>query len=671
MSYLSPYYRAAARQMQNGVEGGDLCVPCRKAFQEDDRGGFADIGTAAWLNDGYEDQEHLTEPLLYCCCCRHVLRASEYARRRGKVYEQPTTMQPAWDFDGLTTSTFLHDDGLDVEKDQEALLKDYKVVKPDYSRTIQHHWADIPMIKSWLSDCEQSHGDSCNKHRTSNAETEEILLVDVVNDCLTVATYEQYYFALSYVWGASKQFLTLTDNYEELCRPGSLSAQPLTQTIRDSMSFVKSLGERYLWIDTVCIVQNDTPKKAKAIAQMCSIYSKAVATIISLSGASADAGLSGIPPTARNTTAMYVCPGLHITQRSILDQMMKTYNYDSEDCVYNSRAWTFQERLLSNRSIIFVDEQVYFHCKQHLVCEDRCEKDETDFYTLENMRESSTRLRSKAQTYSPLNEFRWYEQIVVEYTTKRMGKPDDIINAFTGVQTELSNMFNWNFTAGLPTPLLDLALLWTPITNIQRRRLATSQQPSWSWSGWFGRTRYTDLIRPGHRPIGPLFKPLGIKTLRTPNDLILNCMSTNLTPHFHLLQTPKSLLDPFGTSLISPDSYYIFDEQRRRCGILIGCSEDQIKGSTQHDLQLVQLSAWKSNNSLTIYGPLVAQLQEDGNRVEERLFDAYFEDRGWCTFNVLLVRLVDGGVYERVAVGQVHVDAWVRAGETAKTFTVR
>jgi hypothetical protein len=171
---------------------------------------------------------------------------------------------------------------------------------------------------------------------------------------------------------------------------------------------------------------------------MCSIYSCAVATIVALGGDSADAGLPGILPTARNTTATFVTPGLHMLERSSLEKLLRNHTYDNvdADCIYNTRAWTFQERLLSNRSIYFLDEQVYLHCKKHLVCEDRYVSDDTGFYTLEKMRASSAGLRAKATragTYSPLDEFRWYEQIIVEYTTKKMGYPDDIINAFSGI----------------------------------------------------------------------------------------------------------------------------------------------------------------------------------------------------------------------------------------------
>lgn len=356
-----------------------------------------------------------------------------------------------------------------------------------------------------------------------------------------------------------------------------------------------------------------------------------------------------------------------------MERMLRnhTYDYVDADCVYNTRAWTFQERLLSNRSIYFLGEQVYFHCKKHLLCEDRYVSDDTDFYTLEKMRTLSAGLKTKttrAGTYSPLNEFRWYEQIAVEYTAKRMQFPDDIINAFTGIQTELGRMFDWSFVAGLPSSLLEVALLWTPVTTIERR-ITVSQLPSWSWSGWIGRVRYADLVRPGHRPISSLFRPLGTRNLGTPGTIQFESMGLILS-NFELVKAPKGLLDPFGSSLITEDSYYVFDSRRRRCGILIGLSENDEISSRVEDFRLIALSLWKSNNSLTKHGPLIAHLSNDGNRSDEDLYDRAFRDAEWCTYNIMLVRSV-GVAYERVAVGQMHVDAWSEIGETWARFTVQ
>jgi hypothetical protein len=251
---FNAYSRAAIRQLNDGINGGELCVPCQIALEKDERAGFASIGTPAWLNNGYkkhEGYEHLTEPILYCDCCRHVLRAREFEKQQGRVQDAPpATQKYPGDFNGLTTCTFLHDDSVDT-KSYEVALKGFKIGKSEHSRTVRHHWADTEMIKSWLNDCEVNHGDVCNKHQGSSTETGTLLLLDVIDDCLAVGNFNDRYFALSYVWGTSKQFLTLVMNYDQLREPGSLSMQPLTQTIRDAMTFVMELGERYLWVDTM------------------------------------------------------------------------------------------------------------------------------------------------------------------------------------------------------------------------------------------------------------------------------------------------------------------------------------------------------------------------------------------------------------------------------------
>jgi hypothetical protein len=408
---------------------------------------------------------------------------------------------------------------------------------------------------------------------------------------------------------------------------------------------------------------------------MCSIYSCAVATIVALTGDSADAGIPGIPPTPRNNNATFVAPGLHMVERSSLENMLANHTYDDVDvnCIYNTRAWTFQERLLSNRSIYFLGEQVYFQCKKQLLCEDRYVSDDNGFYTLDHMRTTSAELKSKttrAGTYSPLDEFRWYEEIIAEYTAKRMGYPNDILNAFTGIQAKLSRMFDWSFVAGLPSELLDLALLWTPVTTIERRMTA-SQQPSWSWSGWIGRIRYADLVRPGHRPISSLFRPLATHRLDAPGTILFECMSVPLKA-FELSKAQKGLFDPFQSrpSPITEDSYYIFDGNKRRCGMLIGLSQRDALPRSVGDMRLIALSAWKSNNSLTKNGPVISHLLENRYSSDEEVYDQAFRNAQWCTYNVMLIRLVDGA-YERVAVGQMHADAWSEAGETQGRYAVK
>lgn len=245
-------YNVAKRQQRGLIGGEEFCAPCRSAIYDGD---FDRIGTAAWLNDGFENCAHLDKPALYCCLCKHVLRARELALRAGAVQAGPFNVELDWHLSSMEAGIFVHGDGADLDGDGDGRLAGFGVAKCYYTRSISASWANISLIKQWLGDCEVGHGPACNAHRRGmDTVDSSLLLVDVENDCLVQGRFADRYFALSYVWGASKQFLTLVENYGRLLEHGSLSAQPITQTIRDSMTFVKSLGERYLWVDTVVCV---------------------------------------------------------------------------------------------------------------------------------------------------------------------------------------------------------------------------------------------------------------------------------------------------------------------------------------------------------------------------------------------------------------------------------
>lgn len=67
------------------------------------------------------------------------------------------------------------------------------------------------------------------------------------------------YVTLSYVWGTFLSFMTTKANIKELESPGILRtlAHQLPKTIRDAIDLVRMLGYRFLWVDRLCIVQDD------------------------------------------------------------------------------------------------------------------------------------------------------------------------------------------------------------------------------------------------------------------------------------------------------------------------------------------------------------------------------------------------------------------------------
>ena len=132
---------------------------------------------------------------------------------------------------------------------------------------------DFSMVRNWINICAIRHGKECagihpdlerNSFGDIADEIPSLRMVDVVNNCVTPAPRSCKYVALSYVRDQI-DFLAvlklLKDNVAELEQPGSFAQSKhydkIPLTIRDAMLVVKELGMQYLWVDSLCIVQDD------------------------------------------------------------------------------------------------------------------------------------------------------------------------------------------------------------------------------------------------------------------------------------------------------------------------------------------------------------------------------------------------------------------------------
>jgi hypothetical protein len=98
----------------------------------------------------------------------------------------------------------------------------------------------------------------------SKQSTLSLRLIDVIEQCLVGPIEGLEYIALSYVWGKVTPFILTEANLPNLKQSGALSTgdPAIPQTIRDAMILCKRLSERYLWVDSICIVQ-DAPRQTR------------------------------------------------------------------------------------------------------------------------------------------------------------------------------------------------------------------------------------------------------------------------------------------------------------------------------------------------------------------------------------------------------------------------
>ncbi|KAE9377360.1 HET-domain-containing protein [Stipitochalara longipes BDJ] len=435
---------------------------------------------------------------------------------------------------------------------------------------------DPLLLGRWLKDCELNHGVGCNgshyyRGKHSDADI-HLVFIDVIDNCLVPATSVVKYFTLSYVWGTVEMSSTLLANYASRCQKGGLPEQ-LPHTIADAIALVRALGERYLWVDALCIVQDDLENKMRDIARMDIIYSRAFATLVALRGASADAGLPGIRPGTRNPQAVEplvvdagnkdldcnpdpnpdheLAKGKEKENGKVTLHLVATptpLHLALETSRWETRGWTFQERLLSRRCLYFADRYVYFQCSHHVLSECGINgpvRAKQKFWDLDTSAKAITTsldnplsdlhhdgLTDLTPELRQAKTFAAYVKLVEKYTTRELSHGGDIINAFLGTFAVLNASFQSEIFCGLPAAALDLALLWAPAGKLSRRGselgLITSQNlegrpalnhllltnrgtvqqvwgppaqqdfdetvdrrfPSWSWVGWTGAVEY-------------------------------------------------------------------------------------------------------------------------------------------------------------------------------------
>lgn len=369
-------------------------------------------------------------------------------------------------------------------------------------RAVPASTVDFRLISQWVRACK--HQTTCNPQAGRGSPTPArsnflIRLIDVDRQALVVPNEDPEYVALSYVWGSIKKFTLRSDNFSELQGDGAISPNDprVPQTIRDAIVVCQNIGERFLWVDSLCIMQ-DTPDKHRQISQIDTIYQLAKLTIVAAHGADADAGLPGVRLASRPTSQHRV-NAQSMRFANILPSLEKLVN----SAVWNTRGWTYQERLLSQRKLYFTADQLFFECDHGQFQE--------DMYTDAHIQRKSESITHDTNSivydtdphygtdykieYRNKINLAVYEEIIFEYTSRNLSHEEDITDAFQGVANLLSHhLFNGSpFVFGIPLCLLDVALLWQSDGPLRRRHRISQKLlmfPSWSWAGWVGRIEF-------------------------------------------------------------------------------------------------------------------------------------------------------------------------------------
>lgn len=419
---------------------------------------------------------------------------------------------------------------------------------------------DLSFFGKCLRACKDLHGTPCNKfmwsepaddkkpNRVEPTPDDNFRLVDVLEQHIVDIPFKMIhavpYVALSYVWGLPPDWTehpnidskatandpdfyyhnkvtgTATWNHPitgrsgltRLCQrnkhllshPEALRSRNIPQTIRDAMMVVEKVGQRHLWVDSLCIIQDKSTKEKTAdLARMDRIYGHALFTIVAADSPHMDAGIKGIDPSNLRTPPKQIL-GSDIVPNA---QLFLPIAVQQKLHPWELRAWTFQEKLLSRRLLVFAGGFAIWHCRGADWREDVNALDGggtssplswTQLQPVEPTRTDFERLGLKeveedeSMRLQRLPEFDQYTRAVEDFSPRRIGEPSRILEAFQGLQNVFCHpkLVGGEFRFGLPLRFIDAALLWLPQAPMCRREperdhngvVTNDCPPTWSWA---------------------------------------------------------------------------------------------------------------------------------------------------------------------------------------------
>ncbi|KAK8197966.1 heterokaryon incompatibility protein-domain-containing protein [Phyllosticta capitalensis] len=298
-------------------------------------------------------------------------------------------------------------------------------------------------------------------------------LVDVVKQAVVRAPQELLeYVCLSYVWGkpTKDDIFATSKTIAGLEEDGSLTKYKIPATIRDAMTVCQHLGQKYLWVDRLCILQDDddaSGQKKVQIEHMGDIYHHVFATLVAVTGIDARSGLCGVSSPLK-------------------EPRLKSGPTALQESKWATRGWTYQEFRLSSRLIFFFSFAARFSHRQS-----------RPFSLQWTMRNVGSGFNP--DIYSEETTIETYESSVEEYSSRDLGCQSDAMIAFSGVCAQ----FHGPHRFCLPRTGFDDAITWTVRQRPRQRRYSRGSPlfPSWSWVSIRGQVTFPEGFFAYHFPV--------------------------------------------------------------------------------------------------------------------------------------------------------------------------
>ncbi|KAL3608810.1 hypothetical protein FPOAC2_03821 [Fusarium poae] len=324
------------------------------------------------------------------------------------------------------------------------------------------------LIKSWMSECDDHEICQVSLPSTRNAPLPTRVLdltgspdlpesVDDIKIKLRETNKDEtgLYTALSYCWGRDTDLHFKTTQTTLEAHKAGIAWSSLPLVHREAILTALYLGIRYIWIDSLCIIQDSHEDWLSESVRMGSVYSNAHLTIAATSSSSPSEGLHWPYQGARTVD-------IHGEMTSIRFETHLSIDASSEPL--NTRGWTLQEAVLPSRLVCFGKEQWLWKCPGRII---------------DNGLPQWPALAHEGPGEDGQNYLKHWYQLIINYSKRNLTYETDKWNAIAGLVDMFKKQTGYTYLAGLWQEDLAVGLMWESTTKgvIRESDIA----PSWSW----------------------------------------------------------------------------------------------------------------------------------------------------------------------------------------------
>ncbi|KAK3389046.1 heterokaryon incompatibility protein-domain-containing protein [Sordaria brevicollis] len=364
----------------------------------------------------------------------------------------------------------------------------------------------LTLMKEWIGECEQRHKRACGAalavqnfvptrlldlHAFGCSRTahrgEDIKLV--CSNTLDCNTKYPSYLTLSHCWGPPEKRPTTTTRANLEANKKRILFSSLPKTFRDAVELTRCLGQRYLWIDSLCIIQDDVTDWAQEASLMAKVYSHSYCTLAALSSSDSSEGLHQVLPKMFIDNNVWCSRDKKCRLRMWMGEEVKDFNWRVQyltrvgENPLRFRGWTLQERELSTRIIHFGENLLLWECLDGRAC---------TTYPWPLWKQTDQRLRRTALDTAetvvdkPREFCTEWKRIVDDYSCRLLTNETDKLVALSGIAQLYQIYFpDAKYVAGMWSTHMPECLIWhtgTYITEEGSRRPSEYIAPSWSWA---------------------------------------------------------------------------------------------------------------------------------------------------------------------------------------------